>query len=227
MARFNFSEADNYGGSSNGGSFFTLKDDKDTANVRFLYRTIDDINGYAVHKVTVGARQDGSPNERYVNCLRAYNEPLENCPFCSAQMKVQARMFIKLFNIDANECQIWDRSKSYFQKLASLANHYNPLCDEIVEIERNGKTGDKKTEYMFYPIKNEPINLDEIECVDPLGTIILDKTAEEMDAYLDYGSFPETTESVAQQRTETARQPRENYSEPVRRTPQSTTRRAF
>ena len=36
MAEFSMNEADNYGGNG-GGSFFTLKDDKDKARVRFLY----------------------------------------------------------------------------------------------------------------------------------------------------------------------------------------------
>ena len=94
MGTFNMNEADNYGAQS--GSFFTLKDDKDVAQVRFLYNSVDDVQGYAVHRVQVGDK------ERYVNCLRAYNEPLDKCPFCEAQLKVVHRLFIKLFNITAN-----------------------------------------------------------------------------------------------------------------------------
>ena len=46
MAEFSMNEADNYGGNG-GGSFFTLKDDKDKARVRFLYRGVEDVKGYA------------------------------------------------------------------------------------------------------------------------------------------------------------------------------------
>ena len=220
MATFGFNEADNYG-NSGGGSFFSLKDDKDTAKVRFLYRTIDDVSGYAVHRVQVGDK------ERYVNCLREYNQPLDMCPFCAAQMEVQARMFIKLYNEDAGECQIWDRSKAYFQKLASLANHYNPLCNELVEIERNGKKGDQKTEYMFYPIENSEVNLEDYDVVDPIGTIILDKTADEMNVYLDTGAFPETENSNNNQTNNKSNNNARNYNEPQRRTPNQPARRAF
>lgn len=222
MATFGFNEADNYG-SSGGGSFFSLKDDKDTAKVRFLYSTIDDVRGYAVHRVQVGDK------ERYVNCLRAYNEPLDKCPFCAAQIKVQPRMFIKLYNEDSGECQIWDRSKSYFQKLASLANHYNPLCDEIVEIERNGKKGDQKTEYMFYPLSNSKVNIEDYDVVEPLGTIILDKSAEDMDTYLATGSFPDNGNNGGGNSSNNNETPWDNRDSGVqRRTPQNTPpRRAF
>lgn len=228
MARFNMGDADNYGGNGNGGSFFTLKDDKDTAKVRFLYRTIDDVQGYAVHKVAVGDK------DRYVNCLREYNEPLDKCPFCEAQLKVVPRLFIKLFNEDANEVQIWERSKSYFQRLNSLASRYNPLCNEIVEIERSGKKGDMQTTYEFYPIENSEVNLDDYEVPDPLGTIILDKTAEEMYEYLDTGSFPQDSSTVAQNRSGNRNggneePPWDNRDNGVtRRTPSNTNgRRAF
>jgi len=213
MARFNMDTADNYGGSGRS-SFFTLKDDKDKAKVRFLYNTMSDIEGYVVHQVDVGDKQ------RYVNCLREYNEPLDKCPFCAAQMKVIPRLFLKLYNEDAGECQIWERSKAYYQKLSGYADRYKPLYNEVIEIERHGKKGDKQTDYQFFPIENSEINIDDeqYECSEPLGTIILDKTADEMNEYLDTGEFPQGSEGVARQRS--------NDDEvPTRRTPN--TRRAF
>lgn len=188
MATFNMNDADNYGGNS-GGSFFTLKDDRDKARVRFLYGGVEDVKGYAVHRVKVGDK------ERYVNCLRAYNEPLDKCPFCAAQIKVTPRLFLNVFNEDANEVQIWERSKAYFPRIASLSSRYNPLYNEIIEIERSGKKGDMQTTYEFYPIENVPTNLDDYEVTDPIGTIILDKSYDEMNEYLDTGSFPQNEKS--------------------------------
>lgn len=216
MAEFSMNEADNYGGNG-GGSFFTLKDDKDKARVRFLYRGVEDVKGYACHKVAVGDK------DRYVNCLRAYNEPLDKCPFCAAQLKVTPRLFLSLYNEDAGEVQVWERSKSYFQRLASLSSRYNPLHDEIIEIERSGKKGDMHTTYEFYPIENEPVNLDDFEITNPLGTIILDKTAEDMNVYLDTGAFPDTNEGSSNNYNN-----RENLEQPQRRTPSNNPpRRAF
>jgi hypothetical protein len=213
MARFNMETADNYG-NSNRGSFFTLKEDKEKARVRFLYEGMSDIQGYVVHRVTVGDK------ERYVNCLREYNEPLEKCPFCAAQMSVTPRLFLKLYNEDAGECQIWERSKSYYQKLSGYADRYKPLYNEVIEIERHGKKGDKQTDYQFFPIDNSSIDItdEKYECSEPLGTIILDKTADEMNEYLNTGDFPQSSEYVARERS--------SDTEPTRRTP-SSTRRAF
>lgn len=215
MARFTMAEADNYS-QSNAGSYFSLKDDKNTARVRFLYETVDDIVGYAVYKVQVGDK------ERYVNAIRAYNEPIENDPFAMAGYKVQAKLFIPLLNEDTGEVQIWERGKTYFSRLASMASRYNPLYNEIVEIERNGKKGDTKTDYQFYPIESKPINIDEIDIPDPLGTIILDKTYEEMQYYVEHGCFPDASEQAAERRTAT------RADMPTgRRTPENTGRRAF
>jgi hypothetical protein len=214
MARFNMQTAENYGSNGNS-SFFVLKDDGDKAQVRFLYNGMSDIEGYAVHRVALG------DTERYVNCLREYNEPLEKCPFCAAQMPITARLFLKLYNEDAKECQIWERSKSYYSTLSGYATRYKPLCNEVIEIERHGKKGDKQTTYQFFPIENSEIDLDDkkYECSEPLGTIILDKTADEMNAYLDTGDFPQGSEQVAQERS-----PRTQDEGVVRRTPN---RRAF
>ena len=222
MARFSMNDADNYGGNGNGGSFFTLKDDKDTARVRFLYNSVDDVEGYAVHRVAVGDK------ERYVNCLRSYNEPIDKCPFCSAGIKVQPRLFVKLYNEDAGECQIWERGKTFFSVLSGLSNRYNPLCDEIIEIERNGKKGDMHTTYQPYPIENSPVNLDDFEPSEPLGTIILDKSFDEMQDYLNTGSFPDDGQQVSQARSNSREQLEDR---PVRRTPSNNNgnigRRAF
>lgn len=216
MSRFNMADSDNYG-NNNSGSFFTLKDDKDTAKVRFLYNTIDDVEGYVVHEIEVDGKK------RYVNCLRNYNDPIDKCPFCAAQMKVKPKLFIKLYNEDAKECQIWERGKNYFQRIASLAAHYNPLVNQIVEVERSGKKGDMQTTYEFYPTENKPVNLDDYECAEPLGTIILDKTEEEMNEFINTGSFPATANS------EGTEKPPFEGSEVTRRTPGNTTapRRSF
>ena len=76
MARFGINDADNYG-NNGGSSFFSLKNDKDTASVRFMYNGLEDVEGYAVHKVEIEGKT------RYVNCIREYNEPRSKCPLCN------------------------------------------------------------------------------------------------------------------------------------------------
>lgn len=220
MARFNMDTADNYGNNGSNASFFMLKDDKDTARVRFLYDGIEDIEGYAVHEVEVGDKR------RYVNCLREYNEPIEKCPFCAAQMRVIPKLFLKMYDVDTNECKIWERGKSYFQKMSSMCSRYKPLYNEVVEVERNGKKGDKQTSYTFYPVESSEFDIDSIEMPEALGTIVLDKTADEMETYLNIGDFPSSSASVASSRSHNDDVPF-NDSQVVRRTPNNSGRRAF
>lgn len=208
MARFSMAQdGDNYNTGS-GAEFFSLKNDKDTAKVRILYGTAADVNGYAVYRVKVGDR------ERYVNSIRAYNDPIDKDPFAKAGYKCQVKLFIPLYNIETGTVQLWERSKKYFERIASMASRYNPLYNEIIEIERNGAKGDLQTEYQFFPIENSAFDIDSVEIPDPIGTTVLDKTFEEMQYYVEHGCFPGDS---AQQ----------TYSEPTRRTPPAEGRRAF
>ena len=193
MGRISLSDIDNYGTSSNG-AFFQLKDDGDKARVRFLYNDINDLMPYVVHEVQVGDKT------KYVNCLRNYDEPMDKCPFCKAGYRPIPKLFLKMYNEDSEECQVWERGKTYAQRIANLAAHFNPLHDEIVEITRFGKKGDMQTRYEFMPIENSAVSLDDYDCAEPLGWLILDKTAEEMNEYLDLGDFPNA--EVAQARSE-------------------------
>lgn len=191
MARFSGNQFDNYSPSQSG-SYFSLKDDKDVAQVRFLYNGIEDITGIAVHEVQING------NKRYVSCLRAYNEPVENCPLCQEGLKVMAKLYIPLLVYPQNgqpQIQLWERGKNMYAKLSSLAARYQPLCGTIFEIERNGKKGDTNTKYEIYPIETDNMSLDQIvdpnEIPDPLGTIILDKNYDEIVNFLNTGNFDE------------------------------------
>lgn len=222
MGRINFNEIDNYG-TANSGSFFQLKDDGDNAKVRFLYSTIEDLTPYVVHQVPAGTYDNGNPKMRYVNCLRDYNEPLDKCPFCAANLAVTPKLFLKLYNIDTKECQIWERGKTYASRMANLAAHFSPLVDEVIEITRCGVKGDQQTRYEFLPLENSPVNIEDFECAEPLGTIILDKTAQDMEAYLNLGAFPGDSANVSQQRSNS-----NQYAGNVtRRTPATNNTRVF
>lgn len=191
MARFNAQEADNYGGQG-GGGFFSLKNDKDVATVRFMYNTIDDVDGFAVHEVEIDGRR------RYINCLREYNEPIENCPLCAAKNRVLAKLFVRLYDEESQEVKIWDRGKTFFSKLASLTARYNPLVSTPFEIERNGKKGETSTTYETFALPTDDITLDDLpEATNLLGTFILDKTFEELEFFVDKGYFEEDIEQTA------------------------------
>lgn len=211
MAKFNANEVENYGGSG-GAGYFSLKNDKDTAQVRFMYNNIDDVEGYAVHQVDVDDKK------RYVNCLREYNQPVSDCPFCEAKNFQLAKLFVPLYDIKDDKVKIWERGKKFFSKIGSICARYsNPtVVSHIFEIERNGKPGDQTTSYEIYETDQDNTTMEDLpEKPELLGGLILDKSKEEMQYYLDNGKFPSNNEENHVVRR------RENTSdETPRRTPQ-------
>ena len=131
MARFSYEESENYGSSKS--NFFTLKDDKDTKVIRFLYNDMNDISGVSCHEVKVGDKTID------VECLRAYNEPVSKCPLCEAEYRTKAMLFVPVYDVEEKETKIWSRGKKFFDKLSSLCSRYRPLVGTPFEVERNGK----------------------------------------------------------------------------------------
>ena len=208
MGQFNANEVDNYGGQGTGG-FFSLKNDRDVATVRFMYNTMDDVKGHAVHEVEVDGKH------RYVNCVREYNEPVNYCPLCEAQNRVLAKFFVPLFDEASGEIKIWDRGRTFTQKISGLCARYNPLVSTPFEIERQGKKGDTATRYETFALETDGTTLEDLpEVPELLGTLILDKSFEELAAFVANGAFPSSEEAPAQQ---PARQPVGRQAAPVGR----------
>lgn len=208
MATFKADQATNYGGQG-GNGFFSIQKNKGTKQIRFMYNGIDDVEGMSVHKVKVGDK------DRYVNCIRNYNDPVDACPFCRQHKPVQARLFIPVYNIEQNQAQIWDRGKTMFSKMSSICERYSkkaPLVSTIFEIERNGEPGDMKTNYEVYNIETDDTTLEDLpEVPQILGGLVLDKTADEMEFYLANGYFEDGSNGGGGSN--------EDSEEPVRRRP--------
>ncbi len=184
MARFNTETADKYGGQG-GAGYFSLKNDKDVAQVRFMYDSVDDVEGYAVHQVEIDEKK------RYVNCLREYNQPKDVCPFCRENMFTTAKLFIPIYNIDQDRVQVWERGKKFISKISSLCARYPHVVSHKFEIERNGKPGETTTTYEIYEVGQDDTTLEDLpEKSNVLGTLVLDKSADDMEFYLDNGYFP-------------------------------------
>lgn len=212
MARFSINEADNYGASKN--SFFSLKDDGDTAVIRFLYNDINDVEGVAVHEVQVGDKKID------VECLRSYNEPIENCPLCSAEYRVNAKLFIPIYDEANKESKIWTRGKSYFGDLSSLCSRYHPLVSTPIEIERIGKKGDTNTKYQPYPRQSDNARIEDFPEIKAEGTAFLVKSKEDLEYYLRTGAFPDDKKSSQRDtRQYEHRASRETPATPIRRRP--------
>ena len=218
MASFNVRDAENYGGQG-GGGFFSLKNNKDVAQVRLLYNGIDDVSGKSVHEIELNGKK------RYVNCLREYGDPVDVCPLCKAGSFVQVKYFIPLYVIaiktnndnpdrvppivtPVDSIMTWERGKKYGSKLTSIMSRYPDTVSHIFEIERNGKAGDQQTTYEIWEtgtdegasiqrsedsttlsITADDGTVNNFDIPDPIGTIVLDKSAEEMENFLQTGDF--------------------------------------
>lgn len=205
--RFKHDQVDNYGGNG-GGGYFGLANDGDVARVRFMYESAEDVEGYAVHEVEIDGRK------RYVNCIREYNEPLSECPFCAAKRFQVAKLFIPIYNIDEDRVQTWERGKKFFGKMSSLCARYPDVVSHVFEIERNGKKGETSTTYEIYEVDHDDTKLSDLPDLPNIdGGIVLNKSADEMEYYLDNGVFP--SEDAAPTRRRSA----EREAPATRRTP--------
>lgn len=195
MARFGVNDADKYGGQG-GAGYFSLKNDKDTAHVRFLFDGIDDVAGYAVHQVEIDGKK------RYVNCLREYGQPISDCPFCEAKMFTTAKYFVPIYNIDEDRMQTWERGKKFGGKLTSICARYPHLVSHVFEIERNGKAGDQGTTYEIYETDENPeVTMEDFDVPEVLGSLVLDKSPDEMRYYLEKGVFEDSDNSSVRRRS--------------------------
>lgn len=186
MARFNYADADKYGGQG-GAGYFSLKNDGDVARVRFMYNSLDDVVGYAVHQVEIDGKK------RYVNCLREYNSPIDDCPFCKARKFQNVKLFIPIYNVDEQKVQVWERGKKFFAKMSSLCGRYadrDNLVQHEFDIERHGAKGDQTTSYEIYEVSKDETSLADLPELPNMDTLVLEKTAEEMQYYLDNNKFP-------------------------------------
>ena len=216
MARVSYEDSEKYF-SGSGSDWFQLKNDGDVARVQFMLNSIDDIPIFSTHKVKIGDK------ERYVDCLRNPHDPVDACPFCAAGMPAKAVRFIIMFQHDDNKVKIWERGRQFISKLQGLINRYNPLEEKVFEIERHGKAGDTNTKYEIYPLDGvDSVNLDEVEMPELEGSLILQKTFDEMEHYLDNGSFPDDNQD-APVRRRGAEAPARRAAAPARRTPASDT----
>ena len=200
MARFNFEESENYGAVKN--NYFNLKDDGDTAVVRFLYNDINDVEGVAVHEVKIGDRTID------VECIRAYNEPVDKCPLCNAGHPVSAKMYIPVYDQTSKESKIWKRGKTFFGRIAKLCERYRPLVGVPIEVVRNGKAGEKTTTYELLPQgenkdTKQIVDFPEIKAENVSFQI---KSKEDMEYYLQNGAFPQDNQVKTRQNTQTSRE---------------------
>ena len=180
MARISMNDSGRFG-SSQGGEWFTLRDDGDAALVTFLYTDPDgeDVDYFLVHETQI----DGS--RKIVNCnagIEGGELHEEDCELCMAGYPRIEKLYLQLYNHETGRNEIWDRGRSYVSKISTYINKYGSLLHQPFEIVRKGRAGDQSTTYEFLEYEPDPdATLDSYEeKVEILGSLVLDATNEDM-----------------------------------------------
>ena len=171
-----------------GGGYFSLKDDNDTAVVRFLYDTVGgdsmegkDIDAYVVHQVEIDGKK------KYIKCLET-----GDCPLCKANNKAQLKIFLQLYDYTDDKVKVWERGQKFIGFILGYINKYGSLVERQYDVERHGKKGSTDTTYMMYSRDKDDGKLADFEKSELLGKLILVKTKAEMQAMIN-GEAPNVT----------------------------------
>lgn len=202
MAKISFEQfQQNSQNNSNGNrmKLFSLKNHGDEAIVRIMENSTDDFDIITCHPVKIGN------GYRKVNCIRDPKSPVDACPLCRDGEKIQQRFFIKMIEYVRQDDGsfvptpvVWERTaREYAIKLGTLINEYGPLSDLIFKIRRNGQAGDMHTTYEIMYVDQNKYNENVFNKVEGafdnysvLGTIVLDKNAQEIEQFIQTGNFP-------------------------------------
>lgn len=202
MARIGIGNVGKYVQSGNNGGYFSLKDDGDSATVRFLYNQPDgsDMDFYLVHEVEIDGKR------RYVSC-NAVDDAGEvhpdDCPLCKAGNKPKEKLFLQL--IDATEpdsIKVWERGATFIQKIVTYLNRFGDLSAMPFDVVRRGKKGSKQTSYELIPLGADGKNLESEglpQKRDLEGTLIVKATKQDMQDMID-GVFTLGDKKEPQQR---------------------------
>jgi len=221
MARINREEAKKF---ATAGNYFQLKDDGDTALVRFLFDKEEDIDNFimSVHVL----EKDGRSVD--VDCLRTPEDPIENCPFCQEKIRLQVRFYIPLWDEDKQKVVWWTRSRGFIDKVIKQIREVDTesIAGTPFKIIRSGKAGSFDTSYEFIQQAKKAddkfvedfINPKELNPKDA-GLIELDERA--MESYIETGKLPESRDNKKESSKIESRRGREvedDNDEDVRRT---------
>lgn len=210
MAKLSFSSIENQpvntteNTSNNSGvKFFALKDGE-SAIVRILCDSVDDIEIYTVHNVVTEQWKYG----RRMSCVRDPHDPIEMCPLCAANKPLMQRMYVKMIQY-VNDPQnnliiptpvVWERSVNDKQfgarTLAGYIETFGALSNILFKFTR---TGEKlNTTYQIIPnlpanvfpenlYPNAPSLFDGYEVA---GRAFVDRSADDYRVFLATGNFP-------------------------------------
>lgn len=132
-------------------NFFILRDDGDSANVTFLYHSIDDVLVADAHYI------NSADYTGYIHCCG------RGCPACGAGIRVQKKLFIPLYSFDEHKILFFDRNTRFESVLQNQIFSRFPDPSKLVfQITRHGKANDVNTTYDITVVGRNKTPLEDI-----------------------------------------------------------------
>lgn len=163
--------------------FFNLNHDGDSAIVRILNTTVDEIEVKGIHYIDLQGKK------KAVACLGE-----GNCPLCDVNPSV-ARLCVHLWDYTDNKEKIWSRTpnQNFLNSLNEVVDSWGDLCDSVIKITRIGDNFPKYTVTVLNPKKYplpESITKENIneKVAYRLATY---RSAEELEEYVRTGFLPD------------------------------------
>ena len=138
--------------------YFGLAHEGDSSIVRIMDDSVEDLEPLATHPVRVKGKY------RRISCLRSAKEPLDMCPLCAADAKLEKKVYIHLIEYmtaeDGSivaEPRVWERPLGFINELKEYMADYAPLSDNVFKVKRTG-TG-PATRYSLIPLNPVAVDL--------------------------------------------------------------------
>ncbi len=139
--------------------FTSLKKSGDYTFVRFLVRTLDDLDIETCHKKDVG-----NVKAKSIACLRQPHDKVDSCPLCKAGVPVSRYVYIKFLEyIEDKDGKVlvkprcWERKaqgkNDFVRKLKTYFDECGDLTGVIFRITRTGEG--LETSYEVTPVMNQ------------------------------------------------------------------------
>lgn len=175
MARYTAQEQSAY--ESSGVQGFRLEKDGDRARVVFLYAGPESIDGWACHRFQIGTKGYTVT----MDCPRTSADPIEKCPACKAGEQLYTRLFVRLYNLNTNKVEIWDRASGFRTELVAKMAYFNPLYSKVFEITRQGSG--LQTKYNFQSLNDSNFTQEQYEEYVKQAEEVADSYVKPIDSY--------------------------------------------
>lgn len=169
--------------------YFRLINDGDTARIRFMYKSLNEIETFAVHVIDINGKK------YTVDCLKDADGQ-GDCPFCSNNMPRRIQTYFKIFNEDLKVPQIWTRgikAASVIENGLKMSRS-KEICQDVYKVTRKGIPGDINTQYQLEFESYDNIELSSLPVAVNLDEsnvrFIIKASVEDMNYYLKNKTLP-------------------------------------